>query len=394
MVFIRLYKLQEFTSQAAVMLQAPKADVDTLEQFLGILAWFTGAVDGARLFRRGMDSWLRDNRGVVSAVLSVSAKGELMFWAEHADDLNGLNFQPKSAAEVTVVADSSEDAWAGAFVRSNVVIYACWGDLPEWALGESSHCRELTGLWSSLVACPVELKDCEVITGGDSSGALSSAKNMSGRAEDSARAMKLLWVWCRERNVTLRDRWSKRSEGYIPFVDWMGKARPATVDLAVQRPILQPPPPIGSQGTAEWSLNDVVFKKICDWAFGEGNLPEVDLFATGANRKCPRFFSWLWDPEAAGEAFTESWDGLRCYGFPPFSQLGRVLQRLGETKDSTVLLVLAHDRSDPLYPVLLEWEHRGKVWFLPWVPGVIFPRGGEPPIWQPAKRLKALCVKL
>jgi len=205
-------------------------------------------------------------------------------------------------------------------------------------------------------------------------------------------------LWSRANNVTIRARWSRRSEGFIPQVDWLGKAHikfTSDVNFKDWRPVLQAPPPGGSRSTSEWSLRNLDYEDLCDWAFGEGIRPQVDLFASAANKKCGKYFSWWWDPEAAGEAFSESWDGLSAYGFPPFSQVGRVINKLTETSGgSQILLILPHNRADPLYPRLLEWEESPlvKSKFLDWSPGIIHPDGGDQPMFPPPTRLKAWFV--
>ena len=75
----------------------------------------------------------------------------------------------------------------------------------------------------------------------------------------------------------------------------------------------------------EWKLNDDIFQLI-DTLY-EPN--EVDLFASSCNYQIPRYFSYL--PDARAEvidAFTASWKNLNVYCFPPFSLLGRVMQKV------------------------------------------------------------------
>ena len=56
---------------------------------------------------------------------------------------------------------------------------------------------------------------------------------------------------------------------------------------------------------------------------------QVDLFATRLNNQFPRYVSWRSDPFAlATDAFQIFWLNLKGYAFPPFSLVGRCLQKL------------------------------------------------------------------
>ena len=75
----------------------------------------------------------------------------------------------------------------------------------------------------------------------------------------------------------------------------------------------------------EWELSPKIFEKICR-IFGH---PEEDLLASRLNRKLPRYVSWSMDLEAwRVDAFSFDWSETVVYAFPPFSLVGRVLQKL------------------------------------------------------------------
>ena len=74
----------------------------------------------------------------------------------------------------------------------------------------------------------------------------------------------------------------------------------------------------------EWELNPSVFQGIIT-IFGE---PKIDLFASYLNAKVQQYYSWKPDPGAMHiDAFTVSWHGCLAYCFPPFSLLGKCLQK-------------------------------------------------------------------
>ena len=82
-------------------------------------------------------------------------------------------------------------------------------------------------------------------------------------------------------------------------------------------------------------LNDIVFAFL-PTAYVS---PEIDLFASSANAKLPRYISWLPDPHAyAVDAFIVSWQDLTFYAFPPFSLLPRVLAKIIQDKAIGLLI--------------------------------------------------------
>ena len=75
----------------------------------------------------------------------------------------------------------------------------------------------------------------------------------------------------------------------------------------------------------EWSLNPYMFEKVCE-KFGK---PEIDLFATCLNAKCELYVSFKPEPNAfVVDAFTQNWNDIKGYGFPPFSLIGRILAKI------------------------------------------------------------------
>lgn len=95
----------------------------------------------------------------------------------------------------------------------------------------------------------------------------------------------------------------------------------------------------------EWMLQPKVFQLLCQAFF----TPAADLFATRLNAQLPIYVSWKPDPSATHtNAFTMSWADREFYAFPPFSIVGRVLQKI-QDDEATVMTIL------PLWPT--------QVWF-------------------------------
>ena len=98
----------------------------------------------------------------------------------------------------------------------------------------------------------------------------------------------------------------------------------------------------------EWKLNENVFRNITSrWG-----TPDIDLFASRLNFQIKPFVSWKADPEATAiNAFTISWSETFSYIFPPFSLLGKVLQKLQEDKGKAFVIV-PEWKTQTWYPML------------------------------------------
>lgn len=86
----------------------------------------------------------------------------------------------------------------------------------------------------------------------------------------------------------------------------------------------------------EYELSKDVFQKIINIL----GTPNIDLFASYQNTKCEKFISWQPDPESmCVDAFTVNWKAYYFYAFPPFSLIGRVLEKIVLEKASGILVV-------------------------------------------------------
>ena len=78
----------------------------------------------------------------------------------------------------------------------------------------------------------------------------------------------------------------------------------------------------------EWSLNERVAKSLFDQFWK----PEIDLFASRVNNKYSKYASYKPDPDVYHvNVFFLCWLNLNSHIFPPFSIVGRVLTKLGDS---------------------------------------------------------------
>lgn len=86
----------------------------------------------------------------------------------------------------------------------------------------------------------------------------------------------------------------------------------------------------------EWRLNSNVFNDITR-LFGK---PNIDLFANSLNAQVEMYCSWKPDPNASFvDAFTIDWSKFFSYIFPPFSLIGKCLQKIMEERAECIMVV-------------------------------------------------------
>ena len=128
----------------------------------------------------------------------------------------------------------------------------------------------------------------------------------------------------------------------------------------------------------EWSLDVGEYNRLVTlWG-----RPSIDMFASRLNYKLTPYVAWKPDPGAlAIDAFTLNWsDYPLLYCFPPFSLIGKVLQKIQMDK-ATAILVVPEWSSQFWYPMLLKLldappyhiRHQAKTLTLPHNPEKIHP---------------------
>ena len=136
----------------------------------------------------------------------------------------------------------------------------------------------------------------------DNTTALACVGNMDERLFQMNTLARKIWIWCKSRNIYL-------SVAYIASED--------NTDADLESRM--------SHDNIEWMLNKHCFHKICV-IFGK---PEIDLFASRLNKQLDCYVSWKPDPFAWTEdAFTFGWSKFFVYAFPPFTLIGRILQKI------------------------------------------------------------------
>lgn len=100
----------------------------------------------------------------------------------------------------------------------------------------------------------------------------------------------------------------------------------------------------------EWMLDPGVYGSIVS-NFGT---PTTDLFTSRWSKQCPVFAAWRPDPDATfADAFSANWKKFFFYAVPPFSLIGRSLEKIQTNRAERILVVL-YWTSQSWYPKLLR----------------------------------------
>lgn len=111
----------------------------------------------------------------------------------------------------------------------------------------------------------------------------------------------------------------------------------------------------------EWELAQYAYDRITT----KLGVPEIDLFATYANKKCKKFISWHKEPGCwSVDAFTTSWSQLDFYAFPPFSLILRCLQKI-QQDNAEGIMVVPDWPSQAWYPLFKKLLHSDVVYLKP-----------------------------
>ena len=98
----------------------------------------------------------------------------------------------------------------------------------------------------------------------------------------------------------------------------------------------------------EWALNFFSFPTLSTLVFK----PDIDLFASRLNKQLPVFVSW--HPEPGCYAVVFLWTPFKCYAFPPFCLIPRVLEKMEREYVDQFLLIAPVWPMQTWFPLLLR----------------------------------------
>ena len=110
---------------------------------------------------------------------------------------------------------------------------------------------------------------------------------------------------------------------------------------------------VGQTLTTEWTLAMESLRPV----FAKWGEPQIDMFATFANRRLVKFVSPYPDPRAEWtDAMSMPWDKERglLYVFPPFKMVPQVLQKIAQSPELQVILIALLQPAASWFPELMD----------------------------------------
>ncbi|XP_072400418.1 uncharacterized protein [Diabrotica undecimpunctata] len=215
---------------------------------------------------------------------------------------------------------------------------------------------ELLAAYMGLKSFAKHKRSCSILLRIDNTTAISYINKMGGiKYPKLAYLARCIWQWCETRDILIFASYIESKSNSVADAE----SRSLTIDT-------------------EYSLNQAAYNQIVE-TFGK---PQIDLFASISNTKCPKYVSWKKDPDSfAIDAFTLNWNNYKFYAFPPFSLVMRVLNKIILDKAEGIVVVPLWE-AQCWYPVFLKLLKFRPILFKPKRDLMLSPFNCSHPIWS------------
>lgn len=273
------------------------------------------------------DKCLKYNNGNFDAKirLDLECQRNIVWWINNLKD----SFKPIIRPDPSIVlySDSSKSGWGGYNETSGLNTNGHWSTQES---EEHINYLELKAGFLSLQSLTDNVINCHIRLYMDNTVAVAYINNFGGKIESLHKLSKEIWLWCITRQI------------------WLSAAHVAGKENIIADKLSRK-----LNEDMEWKLNPTIFKEI-ELKYGE---VIVDLFASRYNCQKQCYVSFLPDKNAmAIDAFSLNWNNINklIYMFPPFSLLGKVVQKIHTDKVETALVVAPVWRTQVWFPRLLQ----------------------------------------
>lgn len=330
-------------------LKDKKIKIESLAEVVGVLVSACQAVAYGWLFYKNLEKvktralFLHNNMKKIT-YLSNPAVRELEWWRDNIslaeNKIRDCHF------DLELFSDASTTGWGAVCGSQEAKGF--------WNSSEKEYhinYLEILAAFLALKCFAKDLTSSQILLRVDNLTALAYINKMGGtRHQNLHNIAKALWSWCMERDIWV-------------FAEYVAsKENPADEGSRLDNI------------DTEWELAPYAFKLICN-NFGP---PNIDLFASRANKKCNTFCSWDRDPDAyLINAMTLNWSNFFWYAFPPFALIAKVLKKVNE-EGSRGIIIVPYWTSQPWFPVFKEIT----------ISKIIFLQPSESLLLSPCRRLK------
>lgn len=320
-------KIDSIIDMCTKMCMITHTTVRELSKVIGVLiATFPGVQHGPLHYRTlelGKIKALKCNRGDFDGIMTISEpmKKELQWWCNNIRSA----FKPISHGnpDITLTSDASSQGWGSA--KGETSTGGRWTD--EEA-EKHINILELKAAFFALRSFCETMRNVHVKLLIDNTTSVAYINHMGGTKSLGCNEIAVeLWDWCIERGIWV-------SASHIPGVSNVLADKESRV----------------FHDETEWMLDPALFKRIQARLMNA----DIDLFASRLNKQLDKFVSWNPDPFALHvDAFTIDWNKLTFYAFPPFSVIGRCVQKIQQDSAEGIMIVPAWP-TQSWYPRLLQ----------------------------------------
>lgn len=333
-------KRENILSLVNKFLKIDQCKIQDLAQFLGVLVAACPGIQYGWLYTKRMERLKfialreQDNNYEAKVVLSQEVIEDLNWWAKIIKISN--NPIVEESFDLIICSDSSKSGWGMWCETTNQTARGWWTEEEKQF---SINYLELKAAFYALKIVAKNRMSCHFLLRLDNTTAMSYIRRMgSVQFPHLSDLCRELWQWCEDRDIWLTTTYINTKDNVIADAE-SRKLAPET----------------------EWELANWAFQEI-EQKFG---IFDIDLFASTANTKCSRFFSWRADPNAeATDAFTMSWSNLFFYAFPPFAIVLRVLQKI-ITDRAEGIVIVPNWPTQPWFPVFTKLLQSDLITFQP-----------------------------
>ena len=144
--------------------------------------------------------------------------------------------------------------------------------------------------------------------------------------------------------------------------------------------------PRNATDSSDWKLHQRVYLKIAKPL----ETPTADLFASRSCHQVPQYIAWEPDQNGfATNAMQQDWNKMFRFAFPPFSLIGRVINKVLQENVEAMILVALTWQTQPCYTLLLRMSIQRPL-LIPALPNLLLNCPGEKHLNLPANILESV----
>lgn len=296
------HKQNKIINLCTIAINRPKIQVQSLAEVIGVLVSACPAIPYSYLYTKQLEHEKIKGLKICNdynahITISDEAKQDLTWWIHNVQKQKSLI---KDNYDLTVYTDASMTGWGGHTTNFNT---KGW-----WTLTEKEmHINdlELLAIYNVIKAIP-NIRGKTILLRCDNTTAISYINNFGGcRNINCHKIAKEIWKFCEMRSVELCASYIHTKVNRV--ADQLSRDKEDTSDFMITKPF---------------------FNQICQKIYQ----PTIDLFASAKTFQIHPFVSWFPTQGCyAVDAFTILWPE-KFYAFPPFSLIGRVLNKIVSEK--------------------------------------------------------------